>query len=132
MEKKLFYFSYGGTKPFGKYLPLKKNLYVNFKKGTVYGISIIKDQSIKKFTNQMILHIKNHGPNYIIVRVEKKLYDGNKTLVKSLNGYSSRKIVVNMTNEELKKLKEITTAVFLEDQENDDPITISIDKIELK
>ncbi len=129
MKERLFYFSYGGNRPFGKFLPVGRKLFVNFTKGNVYGISIIKGTYLKKFPGKITLHITNHGSNQVIFRVEKKLYNDKKSLVKNLNGYSSQTVVVNITE---KDIKELTIAVFLEDQENNNPITISLDKIELK
>ena len=85
MNKKLFYFSYDGPKPFGKYLPIGEKLYVNFKLGQVYGISIIKGEYFEEFPKKIILHIKNHGKNEAIFRIEKKLYTSKKTLISSIS-----------------------------------------------
>ena len=129
MEKRLFYFSYGGKKPFGKYLPVNKKLVANFKLGDVYGISIIKGTYFNKFPRTLNLYIKNHGTNDIIVRVEKKLYSDIKTLHETIHGNSTKKVTVNIPE---KDIKELTVAIFKEEQHPDDTVIISLSDIKIK
>lgn len=129
MEKRLFHFSYGGIKPFGKYLPANKKLVANFKFGDVYGISIIKGVYFNKFPRILNLYIKNHSPNDIIVRIEKKLYSDIKTLHETIYGNSIKKVTVNITE---KDIKELTIAVFKEEQQTDDTVVISLSDIKIQ
>ena len=53
----------------------------------MYGISIIKGEYFKEFPKTIILHIKNHGQNEVIFRIEKKLYNSKKTLISSISRF---------------------------------------------
>ena len=77
----------------------------------------------------MNLYIKNHSPNDIIVRIEKKLYSDIKTLHETIYGNSIKKVTVNITE---KDIKELTIAVFKEEQQTDDTVIISLSDIKIQ
>lgn len=120
--KKAFYFAYGKDS-FGVQKELGSDLTVDFNSVEGAGIALIKSVNIEDFKDTVILKITNNFKKNVNLRIEKK-YDNNIITEKlTLKSKSSKTKVLNLSNDDKNKLKEIVVAVLKEDNS---PVIVSI------